>query len=210
MKKAAPLIIAVSLAFACVEDQDHDDHNHETEVISTVELTFTPDAGGDPVVATFFDSDGDGGMSGTAEAINLVAGMTYTLELSFLNELESPAEDITEEIREEAEDHFVFIAGDGVEGPASSTASPFVTHAYADVESDYTENLVGDDLPVGLYNTITATGEGSSELRVMLRHLPELNGSPQKSADLPSLFAAGDALPGDVDVDVTFELNVVP
>ena len=193
-------------------DHDHDldlDHDH-IHIISRVELTFTPDAGGDPVTATFSDPDGDGGMSGTSDPIELTLGTTYTLTIKVLNELESPTEDVTEEIEELAEEHLMLIYGDGVGGPATTSSAPLVTHAYADVESDYAPNDVGDDLPVGLRNTITANAEGMSELSVMLRHLPPLNDEPQKRADLPGLFANDSALPGDVDVDVSFELNVVP
>lgn len=188
-------------AIACVGDDGHGDdhgHEHETEIISTVELTFSPAAGGDPVVVAFRDPDGDGGMSGTADDLELVAGETYSLSIRLLNELDDPAEDITEEVREEAEEHMVFLS------------SPMVSITYADLESDYGENLVGDDLPVGLVHTVIASAPTSepSELRVVLRHLPELNGEPQKTAELPMMAAAGEALPGDVDVDVTFALTV--
>ena len=179
---------------------DEDGHDHgETEVISRVQLTFTPGDGGDAIVAAFSDPDGDGGMSGTAEAIELMAGVSYSLSLELLNDLEDPAEDITEEIRAEAEEHLVLMAEEG----------GLLTIAYDDLESDYGANAVGDDLPVGLMTTVDAGAAGSSNLRVMLRHLPELNGEPQKTADLPDLFASGGDLPGDVDVDVTFELTVI-
>ncbi len=101
----------------------------------------------------------------------------------------------------------LFILGD-VMGPASTLAGALLQHAYADLESDYGDNAVGEDLPVGLANTITTGTAGEGQLRVVLRHLPELNGEPQKSADLPAQLAAGADLPGSVDVDVTFELVV--
>lgn len=210
-----PLVFTLACIGGCAgEEEEHGeeehDHEHETEIISTVELSFTPDDGGAPVVAAFTDPDGDGGVSGMAEAIELVAGTTYTLELRLLNELEDPVEDITEEVRAEAEEHMFFIYGEGVMGPASSSSSALVSHTYADLESDYGDNLVGEDLPLGLRNTITASAEGSSQLRVMLRHLPELNGAAQKSGDLPQALAEGEALPGEVDVDVSFELSVIP
>ena len=221
MHERLGLLVVLALAFptsACDESEDdhgaeehdddhgHDDHGHDdggddghnhTEIISTVELTFTPDGDGDAVVARFEDPDGDGGVSGMSDPIALVAGTTYTLAIRFLNELDEAPEDITEEIREEAEEHMVFIGGDA---PVDQT--------YADVESDYGENAVGDDLPVGLVHTITTDAVGEGTFRVMLRHLPELNGEPQKSADLPDGFANGDSLPGDVDADVSFDLSV--
>ena len=186
-----------------------DGSGNDSEVISRVELTFTPKAGGDAAVFSFTDPDGDGGMSGMAETITLTDGAEYELTIRVLNELVDPPVDITAEIREEAEDHLFLVAGDGVVGPAAPPVDALVTHAYDDLESDYGENLVGDDLPVGLANTITAMQAGASELRLMLRHVPPLNGTPQKRAGLPQDFADGKALPGDVDVDVTFALRVM-
>jgi hypothetical protein len=197
------LTIAASTLVACGgggpnADGAEDGGEHgETEIISTVELTFTPDGGGTPVVARFQDLDGDGGESGTSDPISLAVATTYALDIRFLNELEEPAEDITVEVREEAEEHMVFFGGDAP-----------VVHAYADMESDYGMNAVGDDLPLGVSNTITAEAAGTGSFRVVLRHLPELNMAPQKSADLAEAFADGDSLPGDVDADVTFELTV--
>lgn len=218
---AYPLAAALALTpLACTTEEeddhsdehgDHDDehdHDHETEVISRVQLTFTPTAGGDPLVFAFSDPDGDGGVSGTADAITLAADTTYTLSIEFINDLEDPSEDITAEIAEEAEEHLILVAGDGISGPAGTGAMVLATHAYADVESDHGGNSVGDDLPVGLINEVSTTATGTSELRVMLRHLPDVNGEAQKSADIPMLFADGEALPGDVDVDVTFEFTV--
>ena len=190
-------------------DEGHGhDHDGETEIISKVELTFTPDGGGAAVVASFTDPDGDGGVSGVSERIELSVGTQYVLGVRLLNELEDPAEDITEEVREEAEDHLFLIAGEGVQGPASASTGALVSHTYDDLESDYGDNAVGEDLPVGLSSIVVANAAGESKLRVILRHLPELNGTPQKRAGLPEGFANGDSLPGDVDVDVTFVLSV--
>ena len=185
-----------------------DGHSHDTEIISRVALTFTPQTGGPPVVAVFTDPDGDGGVSGTADSIALALDTTYALEIILENELTEPTEDITADVRAEAETHLLLVYGSGVDGPESNSAGALVTHAYADTESLYGSNDVGEDLPVGLRNTITTDHAGTSQLSIMLRHLPALNGQPQKTADLPSQFADGENLPGDVDVKVRFELTV--
>jgi len=204
----------------CHDDHDEDEgdsHDHgdedecgdpgQTELITTVTLTFTSDTA-PTVTAAFSDPDGDGGASGSADPIALAADTTYALAVQFTNDLEQPAEDITAEVEEEAEEHQVFIYGASVTGPAS-TGDGLVTHEYADVESDYTQNAAGDDLPVGILSTITTGAAGADgEIQVMLRHLPELNGAPVKTGDLAASFAAGDALPGDVDADVRFDLDV--
>jgi hypothetical protein len=187
------MLLSASLLSACIElDGDGD---HDNEIISRIELTFTPEGGGAPLVFEFTDPDGDGGTSGVADRIELMSETTYVLTIAFENSLVDPPEDLTVEIEAEAEEHFVFVLGD-------------VQHAYADLESDYGTNAVGEDLPVGLRNTISTDATGTGELRIVLRHLPELNGEPQKSGELPELLAAGEDLPGGIDADVTFELVV--
>lgn len=208
-RQLRPALVAIVVVGAACEGDDHgDDHDHDAEIISTVELTFAPDAGGAPAVFRFTDPDGDGGMSGSADAIVLATSTSYTLDIAFRNDLVDPAEDITDEIRAEAEEHLILVSGEGVDGPASHTGAVLVTHAYADLESDYGENAVGEDLPVGLVNAVETAGAGEGALRVMLRHLPALNDEAQKEAELPAAFADGEPLPGQVDADVTFELRV--
>lgn len=205
--------LGLGLGLGCAaDDEDADDHGHdhneETEVITTVTLTFTPTAGGDAVTASFRDPDGDGGMSGMSDAIVLAADTEYQLQVSFLDELASPAEDITEEVEGEAEDHQVFVFGTAVEGPGTpANADAILEHAYDDSESTYGTNT-GDDLPVGVANLVTTRGAGAGELDVMLRHLPELNGAPQKVAGLADDLAKGVALPGEVDAMVSFAVTV--
>lgn len=196
------------LALGCTTD-DGEGGGDESEVITTVRLTFTPPGGGASVTAAFADPDGDGGMSGSSDPIVLARGTTYDLSLEFLDELQDPAQDITGEIEREAEAHQVFITGSAVEGPATASdpIAP-ILQVYADLESNYGANEVGDDLPVGLSNTITARTAGTGVLTITLRHMPELNGEPQKIAGLAGMLAAGDPLPGQVDVAVDFELTV--
>lgn len=191
-------------------DGDTGGDGNESEVITTVRLSFLPDGGGaDPVDAIFSDPDGDGGVSGSAEPIALVSGYTYAFTVAFLDELQEPVQDIGAEVAEEAEEHQIFVTGTAVEGPATpADPDALVQHAYTDRESDYGENLVGDDLPVGLAGTIVARGGGAGTFVITLRHLPELNGQPQKVAGLAEQLAAGEPLPGDVDAAVEFELTV--
>lgn len=209
------LVLGVCVSGACDPGGDdaggdtdgHNDHE-ETEVITRVTLTFSPDGGGETVTAAFSDPDGDGGMSGTTDPITLAVDTSYTLSVSFANGLVDPPEDITAEIGAEAEDHQIFVYGSAVAGPATGTSTGLLVHAYGDVESDYGPNDVGGDLPVGLTHTIMAAEAGTGELSVMLRHLPPLNGAPQKTAGLAETLASGGALPGEPDADVTFQVSV--
>lgn len=214
---AAVLALVATGGIGCDSDpeagDDHDhDHDHEpTEVITTVTLRFTPEGGGETRVAEFSDPDGDGGMSGSSDPIALTEGIAYDLEIGFSNALVDPTEDITAEVAEEAEEHQVFIAGTSVDGPAvNDNSAPVVMHEYADLESDYGDNAVGADLPLGLSNRVVAVAAGTGTFTVRLQHLPELNGNPQKVPDLATQLRDGMLLPGDADARVTFDLTVAP
>lgn len=200
INRIAPLVLLFTGACGDVDDHDHD-HGDEQEVITTVELTFTPQSGGTPVVATWSDAAGTG--NPVIDDIVLMDAEDYDLTVSFLNELEEPAEDITAEIADEAEEHQLFFTGSGVLSPATGdNASAVVEQAYADSDAG--------GLPVGLDNTVVTLGVGMGEFTVTLRHLPEEDGSPVKLDGLAEDVAAGGfaAIGGDTDVQVTFNLDV--
>jgi len=191
-------------------DGDGDD-NEENEVITTLTLEFTPSAGGDTLTFEFDDPDGEGPGAPVINDIELAANTEYTVDVSFTNKLENPAEDITEEIQDEAEEHFIFFFGESVSGPASTATTELATHAYADVESDYGTNAEGDDLPVGLVNTVTTTATGTGSMTVVLRHMPPESGTVVKLAGVPGeVQTAGDVtgIAGSDDINVDFVLTV--
>jgi hypothetical protein len=196
---AAALLVPAALV-GCLDVENPDEGENEEEVITRVVLTFTPEGGGDAVVAAFADPENDG--NPTIDPITLENGTTYTLALTFENQLADPVEDITAEVAEEDDEHQVFVYGSAVEGPATGdNDAALVTHAYADEDEG--------GLPIGLENTIVATATGNGDFKVMLRHLPAEGGVAAKVADLAEAFAAeGNAIAGDADVDVTFALTV--
>lgn len=193
-------LMVLATTAACVDVESPGTDENEAEVITTVVLTFTPAGGGDAVIATHSDPENDG--APVIDAVVLADGTTYSLAVAFENRLEDPAEDLTEEVRAESDEHQVFIAGSGVQGPATGdNAAHVVTHAYVDTDDN--------GLPIGLDNTIVATATGSGELRVMLRHLPPENDAATKVAGLAEAFAAAaGAIAGDADADVVFPLTV--
>lgn len=203
--RAALLCTCIVAPVGCGESGDH---GHETELITTVQLEFLAE-GRAPIVAAWRDPDGFGGAPGSADPIQLAMESTYTMSIRLLDESLAPAFDLTDEIAAEGEEHQLLIYGAAVHGPASASATAFLEHAYADAESTYGVDGDGEDLPVGLRHTITVLGAGNGELKVMLRHLPELNGEPQKDPSLATLLATGQPLPGDVDVDVSFSVTVL-
>lgn len=195
-------ILSLSLLSAACGEDDHDDNgeDHENEVITTVRLTFTPTGGGTDLVFEFDDPDGDGGEAPTVNTIDLFAN-NYDVSVEFENGLESPPEDITEEVENEDDEHQIFFTGTAVNGPAADNAGAPLTHAYDDAD--------GDGNPVGLANTITAAA-GSGDLVLTLRHMPLVGGTPTKTATTAEEVKSGGfaAISGTSDVQVTFPVTV--
>ena len=204
------LIFATLILPAC-GNEDHDDHDHHghghhghdhdpNEVMTTVKLNFVPESGGETLTFGWADPENDG--DPVIDPIVLTEGETYTVNIEILNELEDPAEDVTIELREELDEHQFFFTGDAVASPANEATAAIITQEYAD------EDANGD--PVGLANTIVATAAGNGEMTLMLRHMPPVNDTPVKTSGLADLVKNGDvaSLPGNVDIEVTFDVTV--
>ena len=177
---AVPLIAAVTLT-SC--DKDDPDVPNEEELITTLIYTLTPDGGGTAVEFRFTDLDGDGGDAPVISNGTLAANTTYSGAVTLLNEAETPAEDISEEVEEEDEEHQLFFT--------VTTAN--ATVAYADADAD------GN--PVGLATTLTTTGASTGTLMVTLRHEPNKAAAGVSTGDITN---AG----GETDIEVTFDVTV--
>ena len=88
-------------------DKDDPVIPNEEELITTVNYTLTSSDGQDVVLLSFVDLDGDGENQPTIMGGTLSANTVYTGSIELLNEAESPAEDITEEVQEEDDEHFM-------------------------------------------------------------------------------------------------------
>jgi len=211
MKRMTPYFLAVVflvLGVAC-GDVGHDDHSghdhhghdhHANEVFTTVTLTFTPVSGGEAIVASWADPEADG--SPVIDPINLTNDETYAVSVTFFNELEDPAEEMTPEVLDEDDEHQVFFTGSAVAGAASASADAIVEQAYDDAD--------GNGFPLGLSNTFQAVAAGTGTMTVTLRHMPTVNGVTVKTATLAAdVIADGiTALPGSTDINVDFEVTV--
>lgn len=180
IKILAVLFISTLVLTSCEDDHDHDDddHDHEEELITTVNYRLTN--GNNVVTLTFQDLDGEGGADGTYSVSGaLTANTTYTGEIELLNETESPAENITNEVKEEDDEHEFFY----------TTSAPGIEITKTDMD--------GDGNPVGIETSLVTGPSGSGSLTIVLKHEPTKpnNGN---SAD------AG----GSTDVEVTFEIQV--
>ncbi|MFZ1808029.1 MAG: hypothetical protein WAU36_12435 [Cyclobacteriaceae bacterium] len=190
------LVIMVGLLiFGC---ESNDPQKEDTpELITKATLTFTPAGGGTVVTASASDPDGEGVKDIEVDgAINLTAGVSYTLSLSLINELaeaSSPEYDITEEVEEEGDEHMFFYSwtGDVFSDPAGNgnIVNRTGTVNYQDED--------GGGLPIGIVTSWTVGAAASSgTFRVVLKHQPDLK-TETSSADT-----------GETDLDIEFDINV--
>jgi hypothetical protein len=194
-------ITGIALFAAACSDVNNPEEVNENEVITTVSLTFTPASGGASLTFAWADPENDG--NPVIDDIVLSDADDYTLDVSFLNELADPTEDITEEVDAESDQHQVFFTGSAVAGPATGeNPDAVISHAYADEDAN--------GLPVGLANDIATLGVGTGTLTVTLRHLPPENDTAVKVEGLAEDIAADGIqnLPGDTDASVDFNVEV--
>lgn len=177
-------VVTIITFSSCSSDDDTATIVNEEEVITTVTATFTPQAGGTAIVLTSRDLDGDGPNAPVVTASgNFTAGAVYNGKVSFLNELQTPAEDISIEIKEEGDEHQIFFQQNGLG-----------TFAYAD------QDVNGK--PIGLNFTYTAaTTPISGTLSVTLIH------EPNKAAEGVSQGIITNA-GGSTDAQVIFNVTV--
>ena len=178
------LALAILITVASCSSEDPEPVNEE-ELITTVRVTFTntQDAT-DVVTATFTDLDGPGGDDGVAVNPTLSANSAYTATVEFLNEAETPTEDITEEVAEEDDEHQVFfITGSGLN----------LTYTYDDQD--------GNGNPLGLTGIATTAAASTGTLQVVLVHEPVKTAAGVSGGDLTNAA-------GDEDIRVSFSVTI--
>lgn len=155
LKPAFMLFLAAGFLSSCDKEKEEVPQNEE-ELITTVTLTMQEVGTANTVTATFRDPDGEGGNIPTQfDEIVLKPNAVYNASITLLNESVNPAEDITEEVEEEADDHQFFYT------PATGLN---VAVAYNDKDNN--------NLPIGLKTTITTGAASTGKLKVTLKHQP--------------------------------------
>ncbi len=178
-KFLAFLAFAGLLMTACSNDDDPEPVNEE-EVITTMTVTLIPRGGGSNVVLQSQDLDGDGPNAPVVTvSADFAPNTTYDGRIILLNETETPAEDITLEVEEEAEEHqFFYTIGGGL-----------------DATTDYS-NVDGNGNPLGTEFTLTTGNASAGTIAFTLRH--DLNKPNSGLAD------AG----GETDISQTFDVTI--
>ena len=180
--KTLSLAVVAALSFASCSDNDDDTPEivNEEEVITTMTVTLTPTDDSETITLQSRDLDGDGSDAPVITVSgNLVAGTTYNGAIVLLNETESPAEDITEEVADESDEHQFF----------------YTISSGLDATTEYT-SFDEDGNPLGTTFTLTTGAASSGAITFTLRH------EPTKPND--GIESAG----GETDILVSFDVSV--
>ena len=181
--KLFTLLAVFAFAFtSCSDDDDAPEPVNEEEVITTMNITLVD--GATTKLLTVTDDDGDGPNEPVITTESLVANTTYEGTIEFLNELETPVEDITVEVAEESDEHQVFYV---------PTSSLNITVDYNDLDSN------GN--PLGLDFTLTTGDASGGTLTVTLIHEPNKNADGVSDGDPTN---AG----GETDIQAAFPISI--
>ncbi len=178
------------LPFASCDDDPSsvDEGPGEEELITLVRLTLTElDAQGNETnnttTVTWEDADGEGGNAPTIGTLTLAAGTSYSGTIELLDTTKNPAEDITEEVEEEDDEHQFFYE-------LSGSGAARVTITITDQDSN--------QLPVGLEYlvVVSAGGADTATLNVVLSHYDE---GPKNGTDKSD--------ESDIDIDIPVNIQ---
>lgn len=183
--KVTVLFLGLIVGFAaCKKDEDLPTPD-EQELITTVKLVVT-DGGSFSQTFIYKVENGFGSTtSGTIQidTVKLAPNTTYSVTTEFYNEKESPAEDITEEVLEERDEHLLIYQSN----PSSGAGSISFSGGSKDNNGE----------PFNQAITFTTGDAGSGSLQVNLIHEPT-----DKSGATPA--ASG----GETDAEVTFPVSL--
>ena len=168
------------LFVSCSKDDDPVAVNEE-EVITTLTVTLVPSDASANIILKTVDLDGDGPTAPTVTVSggDLKASLTYAGSMKFENETETPAENITLEILEEADEHQVFYT-------VGSTLNATVVSTKNDSKG----------LPLGTEFNLTTGAASTGKLTFTLRHEPKKPNT--------GLADAG----GSTDMEASFDLVI--
>ncbi|MEY8019581.1 type 1 periplasmic binding fold superfamily protein [Muriicola sp. SD30] len=174
------LVLLTGFLFTSCSDNDNPIPVNEEEIITTITVTLVPNGGGDTITLQSRDLDGDGPDAPVVTVSgNFVANTVYGGAIVILNETESPAENITDEVEAEDEEHQFF----------------YTVSGGLDATTDYA-NFDDDGNPLGTLFTLSTGAASTGTLGFTLRHEPTKPNT--------GLADAG----GETDLAVTFSVTI--
>ncbi len=204
--KLVTMLLLVSSLMALNGCDDSDPKPEDVpELITTATLTFTPNDGGNPVIVTATDPDGEGVQDIKADGpINLLPTKTYVLTIELINALAKPTDPaykVTEEVEEEGDEHMFFFSW--TNNPFSNPAGDGNIDNRADAVNyiGAANSIDKNKRPLGLtttWTTVTLSGTSTvtGTFKVLLKHQPNLKSD------------TSDSKTGETDLDLTFTVNV--
>jgi hypothetical protein len=181
-KMSLLIISAVISLTSCKKDKVGE--GNDEEVITTMNLKFTPVNGGTTIIFSFDDPDGPGGNAPAQNTISLTHGVAYNVEVELLNKTANPVDNITSEVAAESGAHRFYY---------EATVTGLVT--FTNLNNDI------NGMPLGLTSVWTAGAAGTGTTKVTLRHYP---GTPpnKETADLVSSTKSA------TDIEVIFNTTI--
>lgn len=170
------------------------------EIITTIKLHLTDSASNVISIFGFEDIDGDGGNAGIYLGTNqadsvftLAANKTYFMKIILLDKIKTPEDTISNEVKEEGEDHMFFF------NQLNPTGTPFTTTlsgsgikiTYLDVDDGTPVRGIGLNTRVRTY---ASTGNIKNQFTITLRHQLGVKD--------------GTFTPGETDVEIPFKVKV--
>lgn len=183
--KSSLLLCFLSLCLiSCSEDNDIPKPVNQHEVISDVTLSFT-DAKGETATYTYTDPRYRE-QDYTTPVIQLDTGEVYQVSVKFLDKTDpAHVEDITAEVIEEKDDHFVEYG--------------FTSVQLDLIRTDNAETTDSNGVQIGIHTQWTPLEAGQGQVQVTLIHQPE-----SKDTSNPN----GDHTGGETDAQVRFDLVI--
>lgn len=140
---------------SCKKDRG-DDHEHDHEAITKIELHFTKVGTSVTEVFTWTDLDGDGGNAPVIDEIELEENTTYSVAIELYD---SDGHDLTHDIEDhESEHHRFYYSGQGAIGITINGLDKDI-----------------NNVTLGLTSTWITTGHAEGPVKITLRHYQNAN-----------------------------------
>ena len=156
MKKIFAVCLPVILIVISCKKENQPAEENDNELITTVELHFTNKYDGLSSTFMWEDADGPGGEVPYADTLMLDANAEYDVRVTVWNKSLTPAENITEEVVAESENHRFYFepsAGLGI--------------SVGDFDNDI------NGMPLAVNSKWTTGNSAEGTVIVVLRHYPE-------------------------------------
>jgi hypothetical protein len=203
---ACVAILAISLT-ACVEkkkDEPTPDNptppGNTEELITTMKLVLRDSTAQTTTIYQYSDLDGAGGnpaifggVSQSDSVINIIKNHIYKCDILLLDQSKTPADTISNEVKNEANDHMFFYNNGN---NTIQTINPYTVYFPSNMITLKYLDLDGNNIGLGISTLWTSptTAMAKAPLVIELKHQPSIKN--------------GTYAPGETDIEVSFKIKV--